>query len=111
MVIYVVVVFLGGGLPPCRHTIAPRGVGGGSQPCTTGAPLHKFFYLSIFHVRFSDYVCVRKQSFELLFNLSIHLNLLEHETQVVEDVEVLDNSARQNMVGLCTPLLLHILAI
>ena len=103
--------FWGGVLSPCRHTIAPGGGGGGSQPCTTGAPLHKFFYLSIFHVRFSDYVCERKQSCELLFNLSIHLNLLEHETQVVEDVEVLDNSARQNMVGLCTPLLLHILAI
>eukprot|EP00667_Euglena_gracilis_P001669 EG_transcript_1670 len=36
----------------------------------------------------SDYVCVRKHVFELLYNLSIHLNLLHHKTHNVEQISV-----------------------
>ena len=36
----------------------------------------------------ADYVCVRKHAFEMLFNLSLHLNLLRRGTQAVEEVEI-----------------------
>jgi hypothetical protein len=35
----------------------------------------------------SDYVCVRKHAFELLYNLSVHLNLLHRKTHEVENME------------------------